>query len=77
MFVENLSYVVVEGVRDKRIFEHEECDVCIDFFLPFFVSLHVSSVRRSGHLFRLCFICIIETSACLSLFMKIAFFTVH
>ena len=36
MFVENLSYVVVEGVGDKRNFEHEECVVSVGFIFGFF-----------------------------------------
>ena len=37
VFVENLSYLVVEGVGDKRNFEREECLVSVGFFMAFFV----------------------------------------
>ena len=40
MFVEKLSYGVVEGVGDKRNFECEECVVSVGFlFWLFFVCL--------------------------------------
>ena len=31
VFVEDLSYVVIEGVGDKRNFEREECVVSVGF----------------------------------------------
>ena len=37
MFVENLSYVVVEGVGDKRNFEREECVVSVGSLLLAFL----------------------------------------
>ena len=33
VFDENLSYIVVEGVGDKRNFECEECVVSVEFLI--------------------------------------------
>ena len=65
MFVENLSYVVVEGVGDKRNFESVECVVSVGFlFWLFFCSfLHALSVRRSGYPLRLSFVRVIEIAS--------------
>ena len=37
VFVENLSYVVVEGVEDKRNFEREKCVVSVGFLFWLFL----------------------------------------
>ena len=89
MLVENLSYVVVEGVGDKRNFEREECVVSVGFlFWLFCLFLHALSVRRLGYPLRLSFVCVIEIASglcaseehsvvCLSSFVMIAFLTVR
>ena len=88
MFVENLSYIVVEGVGDKRNFEREECVVSVWFFWLFRLFLHSLSVRRWGHPLHLSFVRAIEIAlhlsgreehsvARLSSFVMIAFMTVR
>ena len=63
MFVENLSYVVVEGVGDKRNFEREECVVSVGFLFWLCLFLHALSVRRSGYPLRLSFVRVIEIAS--------------